>query len=268
MAKITKIRISKNDRKEYARLVRNAKAKIRRTLKNHKVDLHGEVHLPSSIDSFTTRKEFNEWKEDIQSFTNRYNLRYQFVTNKYGVTTDKATIAGIQRRRRREQNVARQEINRIKDEQVKVHGKPHATVGQRMQLLGESEIAGVTVPKDFKFDEVRDKGRLQEIIEVGKKRQYPKYYDERKERMKDNFIVALSDSFNNEADELIERIYNMMGDDFYHVYITNEEFDFDELYYDYGEIIGLTNTEEQVTKLMAILDRFENETRNNKLDDF
>jgi hypothetical protein len=44
---MAKIRISKNDEQEYKRLVRNAKAKMRRLQKQHGIDLTDEISLPS-----------------------------------------------------------------------------------------------------------------------------------------------------------------------------------------------------------------------------
>jgi hypothetical protein len=40
---MAKIRISKNDEQEYKRLVRNAKAKMRRLQKQHGIDLTNEI---------------------------------------------------------------------------------------------------------------------------------------------------------------------------------------------------------------------------------
>ncbi|WP_238629291.1 hypothetical protein, partial [Klebsiella pneumoniae] len=68
------IRITRNDKKEFSRLAKNAKAKIRRTLKNYGIDLTGDVFIPESIESFGTRKGFNKWKESVSSFTNPANL--------------------------------------------------------------------------------------------------------------------------------------------------------------------------------------------------
>ena len=64
------IRISNKDKKEYAKLVKNAKSKVRRVQKNYGIDLSKEIELPS-LESFETRKQFNEWKQKQSSFLNR-----------------------------------------------------------------------------------------------------------------------------------------------------------------------------------------------------
>lgn len=268
MARTTPIRISENDKKEYARLVRNARSKIRRTLKNHNVNLENEVSLPKNIGEFESRDEFNKWKNEVSSFTNRSNQRYQFVTNKHKMTLSKSEIHHIEVKRRREQHFAREEIKRVKDLKVKQDGKEFATVEQRTLHFSESDVTGVTVPRDFDFEKVVSKSHLNQILDVGERRQDPKYYDQRKEKMKDNFINGIIDSFDSESDELVERLKKMSASDFYLLYLTNEEFDFDELYYKDGEAAGLTNEPEQIDKLMTILDSYDVDIRNPDLDGF
>lgn len=248
-------------------MVRNARAKIRRTQKTHGVDLSGAVDLPS-LDDFGTRDEFNQWKQDVGSFTNRYNLRYQFVTNPYGVTASKSEINEIERMRKREQRVAREEYNRVKDKIIHQGGKPFATVEQRTTHFSMPDVTGVTIPKDFDFSKVRSQRRLDEIKEIGERRQYPEHYDWRKEQMKMNFMKGLEESYDSEADELIDRLANLPPDDFYFLYIGNTEFDFDELFYEDGEAVGITNREGHINKMMNVLDRFEREIRNPDLDGF
>ena len=69
---MAKIRLSKKDKTEYKRLVRNTKAKISRTKSKYGVNLSSEVNIPS-LDKFSTRKEFNAWNNDQERFTNRGN---------------------------------------------------------------------------------------------------------------------------------------------------------------------------------------------------
>ena len=81
MPRNVSIRISQNDKQDYQRLVRNAKAKIRRVKKKYNRELSSSVELPS-LSSFKSRKQYNEWKNEIKSFTNRGNTKYQFVKNR------------------------------------------------------------------------------------------------------------------------------------------------------------------------------------------
>ena len=112
MARPPRIRITQNDRAEFARLARNAKAKVRRTFKNYGIDLTGEVDIPT-LDDFKTRKQFNEWREKVESFTNRNNLNYQFVKNDFGVSASKKELNDIARDVKKAQRLADQKIKEI-----------------------------------------------------------------------------------------------------------------------------------------------------------
>ena len=253
MARITPIRISENDRKEHARLVRNARAKVRRTLKNHGVNLEGVAPI-RNIDDFATRKEFNEWKEETGSFTNRANLNYQFVTNIHGVTTSKKHINELTRMRKREQRRANEELAKQMDKTISQGGKVYTTVAQRTLHMSVPDVTGVTIPKDFDFKKVRSQSRLKEVEEVGLRRQQPEYYDGRKIQMKENFISLLEQTFDGDSDELSGRLRSMTPDDFYELYISHEEFDFD-LYDSEGNLIG--DSDGHIEKMLLILDRFD-----------
>lgn len=86
--KQTPIRIRKSDEAEYKRLVSNAKAKIRRTKKNYGIDISSEINLPQ-LESFKTRKAFNEWKEEMKRIKNRADLKFKKVD---GMVASQKTI--------------------------------------------------------------------------------------------------------------------------------------------------------------------------------
>src|SRR5690606_39756223 len=48
----------------YRREVRNTRAKLNRILKQHNIDLSNEIPIPD-LESFRSRKEFNEWTRKI-----------------------------------------------------------------------------------------------------------------------------------------------------------------------------------------------------------
>lgn len=201
----------------------------------------------------------------MSSFTNRHNLNYQFVTNDYGITLNKKGINAITRRRRIEQSRAKKELDKVKDIQISQGGVPFATVEQRTTHFSVPDVTGISIPKDFDFNKVRSKERLEDIIEVGKKRVDPDYYDKRKKQMQDNFIVALEGSFDSEADELVERIKKVHPDEFYELYLSIEEFDFDV--FD-SEGITVIARESQIDKMMLYLNDYEGGKRNNDLEPF
>jgi hypothetical protein len=100
-------------------LVKNSKAKVKRTFQKYGVDLTEEVSIPS-LDSFQTREEFNEWKEKAGSFTNRNNQRFQFVKNEHGVVASKSLLNEISRNRKKEILLAEKKLKEIKANPVAI----------------------------------------------------------------------------------------------------------------------------------------------------
>lgn len=264
MRRFTPIRITKNDRQEYARLVRNTKAKIRRTIKNYGIDLSDEIEIPS-IEDFKTRNEFNRWKERQASFTNRANLHYQFKKNPYGVVASKKRIADIQRDNKQAQQIADKLIESAKEKPFISGGKEQGTVEQRMLQMARPNAAGVYRPPDFDFDKIRSEYELRRKEQNLKKRADEQYYDERMERMKENFIKLLEESFNSDADELIEKIKDIPAEDFYEMYLMFDEFDFD-LYYTL-DVEGETH-ETQINQMLHYVDRYHTKKINMDLKGF
>lgn len=212
-------------------MVRNTRAKIRRTEKNYGVDLSDEVFIPESIEDFQTRKEFNEWKQKQSSFTNRSNLNYQYVKNPYDVVATKAQINKIERDTRRAQNLAKKEIKKQLDKPVIRDGEQTGTVRDRTRYMSEPDVLGITVPKDFNFKTVRNPQRLRDIEKGMKNRSESEYYDERKERMRDNFIKMLEETYNSDSEELIKELEDFDPDNFYDLYVRfPDQFNF-EIYY-------------------------------------
>jgi hypothetical protein len=231
MAKrLPSIRISEKDRLEYNKLVSKAKRKIRDVNKKYGVDLTGEVEF-KKIGEFNTRQEYNEWKEKQQSFTNRNNLKYQFVKNQYGTVASKSEINKIQRDVKRAQNLADQANKALVNKPRIAHGGQVAgTLGQKMLQMKRPNAGGIYRPKDFDFKDIRSRTRLEEIEKNIEKRANPKYRDERTERMRDRYIEKLQNTFNSDADRLVELIMLMDVDEFYDMYQMVDEFDFNEIY--------------------------------------
>lgn len=223
------IRISNKDKKEYAKLVKNTKSKIRRTQKNYGIDLSDEVQLPS-LESFKTRKEFNEWKNKQSSFTNRANKHYQYKKNQYGIVAPISLLNKIERDTKKAQKVVDKIIKEASKKPIISGGKVQGTVGQKLLTMKSPAPMGLTRPRDFDFDKISHPDRLNEVAENMSKRATGEYYDKRMEKMRDTYISELELSFNSDADFLIEQLRNMPVEDFYELYMTFDEFDFQVFY--------------------------------------
>lgn len=223
-------------------MVRNAKAKIRRTNKNYGVDLTGEIKIPN-IGNIETREQFKKFKDDVKAFTNRNNSRFQFKKNDYGVVANKRELNEIARNTKRAQDIA----DRFN---TKISKQPE--IKQRMAQMARPENAtGVSRPNDFDFSKIQSGKRLKEIAENMKKRADEKFVDERMEKFRDIYMEMISKTFNNEADELIEKFKDMPIDDFYELYLMNLQ-DMDIDWY-YTDELGSNHLE----KLSSIVEKYE-----------
>jgi Phi-29 DNA terminal protein GP3 len=225
--RISPIRISAKDELEYKKLVANSRRKIRDVNKKYGIDLTGEVEL-KKLSDFTSRDEYNEWKQKQRSFTNRNNLNYQFVKNEFGVSASKATLNKIKRDIKTVQRQVDQETKRRETLPFISGGKVQGTVGQRM--LQMARPMDLHRPKDFNFSTIKSIQRLRDIERNMSNKADPKKRDEKAERWKNMFIETLERTFNSDADDIIDKIRQMSGQDFYDMYQVVDEFSFD--YYD------------------------------------
>lgn len=241
--------IGKKTLAEYRKQVRNTRAKINRVRKNFNIDLKDDIPIPS-LEEFSSRKEFNQWVRKVESFRNRANQHYQFEKNQYGVSASKARLKKIEEKVKEAQTLADEQIHKYENTPFVSGGVEQGTVG--MQRPNKT---GIYRPEDFEFEDVRSPQRLDEIEQGAVKKSDPVYYDERMERMKENFIVALEGSFNSLADELVRKIKDVPAEDFYQLYLEFDEFDFD--YFDTdGQMV--TADETSIGQMLKYIKRYEN----------
>lgn len=224
---MAKIRLTEKDKKEFAKLTKNAKTKIRNVNKKYGINLEGEVEF-KKIGEFQTRDEFNKWKQKQASFTNRNNLNYQFVKNEYGVVISKSRKNAIERDIKKVQRAVDRETKRRENMPFISGGKVQGTVGQRM--LQMARPMDLHRPKDFNFGGIKTYQRLRDIENNMRKKSDPKHMTTRTEKMREIFIETLERTFNSDADELIDKLRALSPQDFYDMYQVVDEFDFD--YYD------------------------------------
>lgn len=232
-------------------MVRNTKAKISRTAKKYEVDLSDKIELPD-LDSFQTRKEYNEWRQKAESFTNRNNLNFQFKKNPYGIVASKADLHRIELDNKRAIRVAEKELKKQQEKQKDVvQGKtPIGMIAPNRNIVQEV--------KKFDFNKVRSQARLNTLRESNKEKADPQNYDKKMQRMRDNFISILEQSLNSDADELIERLRALAPDDFVELYDKYwMDFDFDM--WDSEQILFGSHDEamKKVSAMLSHIDLFE-----------
>lgn len=222
-------------------MARNAKSKIKRTQKNYGVDLSEVVDIPTSVESFGTRKEFNEWKKKVNSLTNRSNLNYQYVKNDYGLVITKKELQQAKVYEKRAKANAKKMKAKIKDKPFWSGGvKQDITVLERNTMLQRPDILGTETVPTLNFPAIDRKSRLFNKMNNLEKRSKPDYFDKRMEQMKENYMEMMRKTFNSDADFLIEKLKDIPAQDFYEMYMMFDEIDFNHYYTEdeEGEDVG------------------------------
>jgi hypothetical protein len=232
---MAKIRISKNDEQEYKRLVRNAKAKMRRLQKQHGIDLTAEISLPS-LSSFQTRKAFNNFKEDINKFNKGLKNDYKIVKNEQGVAFTKKEVKKYEKKQKEAIELAEQHYAKTKTENQKIFLKP----------------SNLDIPRKIDLNDIKTRENFKTRMENLTKRSNPDYFNERDELFKTNYIKSILGSFNERevVNEIVELIQAIPADRFYDIYKEhNEYFDF-ELFDSEGQTVGADDGHLAVIRLV------------------
>ena len=267
MPRNPKIRITKNDKVEYQRLVKNTKAKIRRIKKNHNIDVSNRIEIPS-LQDFKYRKDFNQFKENMRSFTNRGNREFQYKKNKYGVSASVRELQRLEKMTKKAQELTREFIDKMKDDPYYYKGKQVGTVGERIRMMGEGEATGINVPNDFDFDKIQTRERLESKMRNMARKAKLETYNELKDTMKENYIKTLELSLNSEGDELVDMIKNMSSEAFYQMYMQLDELDFNLYDSEREEYLGSGSIDDHVGQVKTAMEKFKKEHGDNDLDTF
>jgi hypothetical protein len=211
---MAKIRISKNDEQEYKRLVRNAKAKMRRLQKQHGIDLTDEISLPS-LSSFQNRKEFNNFKEDINKFNKGLKNDYKIVKNDQGVAFTKKEVKKYEQKQKEAIRLAEEHYAKTKTEQQKIFLKP----------------SNLDIPRKIDLNDISSRSNFNQRLENLTKRSDPQFFNERDERFKENYIKSIQGSFNENSmvASIVEMLEDIPADYLIQVYKDNLAlFDFEQ----------------------------------------
>jgi hypothetical protein len=210
---MAKIRIRASDEAEYKRLVRNAKAKMRRLKKDHGIDLTDEISLPS-LSSFQTRKEFNNFKEDINKFNKGLKNDYKIVKNEKGESFTKKKVKEYERKEKEAIRLAKEHYEKTTAEQQKIFLKPN----------------NLDIPRVIPWKDLSKKDFNQRLENLTK-RSDPQFFNDRDERFKENYIKSIQGSFNENSmvASIVEMLEEIPADYLIQVYKENLAlFDFEQ----------------------------------------
>jgi hypothetical protein len=228
--------------KEYQRLKNNAMSKLKRIEKNYGVDESDFVYIPDKKD-FKSVKEWNEWVKDMQWFTNRNNIRFQYEKNEHGVVANKREIRDAEQLTKIAQREAKKRMEEMSKKPYYVSGEYVGTQGEEYRRLGKPETMGLRPPKDFNFSKMKTRGDFEERLEQMEAKATGRAFNERTHNMRANWIEQVEKAFNSDADELIDAVSEMSLDDFYEMYHMFKEMKFNMFYTTYNRQ-GVDHTEE------------------------
>lgn len=276
MSRNPKIRITKNDRREYQRLVKNTRAKFNRVRRNFndrtadELMSRSELQIPD-LEEFKTRSQFNEFKENMERFTNRGVRDYQFVKNTRDVVASKRELTNIENATNEARRVAQEKVDEMKQKPyIDSKGKEVATIGERAKMMGDSEATGISVPPEFDFEKVATRERFEDKMRNMLERSDEEYYEDRKEIMQQNYLDLINSALNSEAQEFADYVENLSPDEFYQMYHMFDEMSFD--LYDSGDdstgatFIGGGKIDNHVNAIEQAKETYQNKYRNNDLD--
>jgi hypothetical protein len=231
------MRITNKIKEDYEKLKKATKRKVRNTVKNQGAIIHdiqnGEVvsydirtklNIPS-LESFKTKKDFDEWSYEQRKFTSGRSPHFKFFKNEHGtVFTDYAKIV-LENKEAKAQKEAEKEREKVAD---KPFVKGHGTVEQNLMLMNRPKALGFNKIKiDFNF--LWNKADIERKLTGLTVKGSPDYYLEKKQTMKENFASLIEQSFNSDGVALANMIRDISPEDFYEIYMSYN-WDFDYVY--------------------------------------
>jgi hypothetical protein len=197
---------------------------VNRVKKNYGVNLENEISIPD-LSSFSTRKEYNEWKQKASSFTNRNNARYQYRKNKKGLVYTVAELNEFKRLNAIERNIAKEKSKKYKDRPFMRHGQQIGTAGERFGMLKKPKNIGFSVPAKFNINNFGSRYDLEKRREAMERRANPENFDRRLENFKERYLFGLDQTFNGDEEtyEVIRKLSRLSAEDLYNLYLENVE---------------------------------------------
>ena len=222
-------RITKKEKLMLQKLNQSANTKKRNIKKNYNMAVDVEVLTLKELQK-KSREEINAYKDNLKSFTNRYNLDYQYVKNEDGETIGtKKEVQAFER--------GKALANRQKKEREKRLQKTKFTVGGQDTGISAYDY-GIIGDPDRRENQIKanpknlDRETFQEWLG---KLEGGKYMDEMNEAWRQNYITGLENVFGSQAWKLIEHINNMDIKDFVKM-AEGEKFASIEYIYDPAEL--------------------------------
>lgn len=225
-------KLSAKQQSEVRRLNKSISNKKSRIKKEFGVELQIKT---KPIKEFGSRKEYNEFVNQSKKFIDRRNFRY--VKNPHGVVLRREEYEQIKKDVEKINRRNKRKLNKIDKKTFTSRGKKTDTrvIDRRLML-------------DPRYDYLRDmdfKKRWQTLqtvqdvenyAEKAANRARDEYELETQNLFKNNYIKSLQNVFGSNANAIIEKVNEMLPEEFEQLYLTEDIVDFDFNYDDQIEV--------------------------------
>lgn len=263
---MAKMRVLKRDEKEFQRLKRNYRSKINRIRKTtgfslDDIDSWLGVEIPSIKDlrsgkAFSSRKDYNNWKQQMNSITKRSFTPLKIETNSRGMRYPRIVSTKGKSVTKKAQKQVDEMVDKFSDLPVYSDGEIIGKASDRQLALSDREAFGLYKPEDFNIENYSNPKSVEKNISRNEERQEQSYYDERMEQMRENFISMFSDTDDEDNEEIVDRIRKINPRDFYEMYLMIPEMAFEDWDSDTGSYISGDKSPSEV--IGYYLDLYEN----------
>lgn len=216
MPKRHKFTIRNKDVERLKKLQTSARRKEKRLSNLFNVDVGVDI---KPITSFSSRKEFNKYITQLETFTSRSNYRY--VKNKYGVVVPRETFNKIKRKVAQVNKENKKRLRQIEKKKFKSRGKETSEKVRDRKLMGDTRYNEFK-PKKFNFNRFRTEKELRDYEKSLERKTDPKFYDKKAKRYKENYITGIRNIFGKMGNKLIAKIKSMDTDKFMDLYYTED----------------------------------------------
>jgi hypothetical protein len=223
MSRRPKIRVTSADKELLRNINKRVSAKKSRIKKNY--GMFTDIQTKSMKD-FSSRADFNAYKEQMNSFLNPHNQNYQYHKTKGGAVVTKKEYNETLRALKR--------VNRIKEQQTKkLRNKPFMqgkkptqyTVGEQEKLMGDVRFKD-NKPLKNKAEQFSDRESFLDWANKLEKNYSGDWINRRNELYRDNYIKGLENVFTahpERVDALGNYIRSLPLSDFMEIYYTNTQ---------------------------------------------
>ena len=245
---MAKMRVLKRDEKEFQRLRRNYRSKINRIRKTtgfslDDIDSWLDVEIPTIKDlrsgkAFSSRKDYNNWKQQMNSITKRSFTPLKIETNSRGMRYPRIVSTKGKSVTKKAQQQVDEMVDKFSDLPVYSDGEVIGKASDRQLALSDREAFGLYKPEDFDIENYSNPKSVEKNISRNEERQQKSYYDERMEQMRENFISMFSDTDDEDNEEIVDRIREINPRDFYEMYLMIPGMAFEDWDSDTGSYIS------------------------------